>query len=308
MSKYFNQSRRQSLDGSMTDREIEQVEFRRDLEDVTKSYVVTEERPVPRLGECRKILLPKTEASHLIFSQVDIPAVVLESYRALRTRLLRAQGVQGLRSVVLSSAVAGEGKTLTSINLAICCARLHDFRVLVVDSDLRTRGLTRILGDPGGPGLSDLLAGRAQYDEAILATDCPNLYAISAGTTPADASELYSGNRWKELISRCNGVFQLVLVDSPPVLPVADFEQIVSVCDGVLVVVRAQRTNREMLKKMAARIDLKKLVGVIFNGASSDQLKEYEIDYSTGYTGAPSSDANNGQTHTVELDGTETTE
>ena len=285
MSKYFNQSRRQTVDRSTEGRAIEQAEFQRELEEVSKTSVSTGGTPISFLSGCRKVRLPESSRVPLILSRAEIDGSALESYRALRTRLLRAQATQALRSVVLSSAVAGEGKTLTSMNLALCFSRLRDFPVLVVDSDLRTHGLTRLLGDPAGPGLSDILAGSAEYEDAILATDYPNLYVLGAGSCCDQAAELYSGNQWKEFVGWCGQTFRITLVDSPPILPVADFEQIINTCDGSLIVVRAHRTPREMLERTARRIDPKKLLGVVFNGASSTELNEYAKGYAAGYAG-----------------------
>src|SRR5208283_1917753 len=139
-----------------------------------------------RLDACRKIRLPRSADSRAIFSGNDLTTTMAtESYRALRTRLLRLQAAQGLHSIVLSSALPGEGKTLTSLNLALVCAQLRDQRVLLVDGDLRTHGLTRLMGGPTAPGLSDILAGDVPFESAIVATDHPNLYVMGAGSNDA---------------------------------------------------------------------------------------------------------------------------
>jgi capsular exopolysaccharide synthesis family protein len=289
MSRYFNQSR-QAFQRSNSAGTEKQADLRRALQQVTQVSEVAENAPEAPLSGCRKLRLPETSHGPLICSASEISTAALESYRALRTRLLRAQASQTLRSVILSSAVGGEGKTLTTANLALCCSRLPDFRVLAIDADLRTRGLTRLVGDPSGPGLSNVLGGQTDYEDAISATDYQNFYVMGAGSSSTPASELYSGNRWKELIGWCSQTFRLILVDSPPVLPVADFEQIVGACDGILMVVRAQRTPRELLKKMTSRVDQKKVLGVIFNGVASKESSQYASDhYSDAYAAAPSS-------------------
>jgi polysaccharide biosynthesis transport protein len=284
MSRYFNQSRRQIVDRPMTTAATKQADLSRVLQEVTDSVIVPDTKKESRLSACRKLRLPAGSDQPLILSRSDIPAPAMESYRALRTRLMRMQDNQGLRSVILSSAVAREGKTLTSINLALSCSRLNGYRVLVIDSDLRTRGLTRLLGDPAGAGLSEILAGEAEYEDAIMATDNPNLYVLSAGSHSGQAPELYSGNHWKDLMSWCVENFRLVIVDSPPILPVADFEQIVGSCDGVLIVVRAYQTQRDLLKKVSARIDQKKLIGVVLNGIPATDASQYGKGYSASYT------------------------
>lgn len=299
MSKYFNQSRRQTIDRPVSNGAIKEADFRRVLEDVVPGSGDAEAAFGSRLGACRKLQLPESPNRPLIFGQKDISPVAVEAYRGLRTRLLKMQSAKGLRSVVVTSAVAGEGKTLTSMNLALCCARLHDYPILVVDSDLRTRGLSSLVGEPSGPGLSNVLAGEVEYEEAIMATHLPNLYVLPAGTSEIPAPELYSGGQWKEFVSWAQENFRLMVVDSPPVLPVADFEQIVSVCDSVLVVVRAQQTHRDLLKKTAARIDPKKLLGAVFNGANAGELDEYTMGYSGGYV-VPVSKARNAEEKALE--------
>src|SRR5439155_7493639 len=189
--------------------------------------------------------------SPVLFPRNDFAAAGLEAYRALRGRLLRLQAAQRFHSVVLTSAAAADGKTLTTMNLALCCAQVPDFRVLVVDSDLRTCGLSRLFGQPEGPGLGNILEGTAKYEEAILRTQNPNLFLVGAGTPGLPAPELFSGNKWKEFMVWCSRHSSLILVDSPPVVAVADFEQIINACDGALVVVRALQTHRDMLRKAA---------------------------------------------------------
>src|SRR5208282_4746383 len=86
------------------------------------------------------------------------------------------------RALVVTSAVQGEGKTLTSLNLALCCAQLRDMRVLLIDGDIRSNGLTRLIGAQHDQGLSEVLAGECELQKAILATDLANLYVLPAGT------------------------------------------------------------------------------------------------------------------------------
>jgi protein-tyrosine kinase len=287
MSRYFNQSR-PSFTRSDSLGTGKQADLKRTLQEVARVNLVAEEPLETRLSGCQRLRFPEISQGPLILSRTEVPTVALESYRVLRTRLLRLQATQALRSVILTSAVGGEGKTLTTMNLALCCSRLHDFPVLAIDADLRTSGLSRLLGDPQGLGLSNVLAGNTDYQDAISSTDYPNLYTMAAGSCSIPASELYSGSQWKDLMDWCSQTFRLILVDSTPVLPVADFEQIVSACDGVLVVVRPRRTPRELLKKLAGRVDLKKTVGVVFNGVSSSAMSRYASDYYLGaYTAPP---------------------
>jgi capsular exopolysaccharide synthesis family protein len=235
-----------------------------------------------RLNKCRELgtspsilLEERFKGSHSLETTAD-------SYWALRTRLLRLRTVQGLRSVVITSATQGEGKTLTSFNLALCCAQLQDMRVLVIDGDMRSRGLSRLIGSPEGPGLSDVLSGQCEPEDAILATDSPNLYLMGSGSPSLPSAELLASARWQELINWCNETFKMTLVDSPPALSLTDVELITGACDGVLMVVRALQTRRDLLQKCARQIDTKKLLGVVYN-AAENASREY--DYSYGSSG-----------------------
>lgn len=234
-----------------------------------------------RLAHCRKFSLPLQNIAHVQFTNKDSLQPAEESYRALRTRLLRMRSAQGLRSVVITSAVQGEGKTLTSLNLALCCAQLHEMRVLLVDADIRSFGLSRAVDAPQGLGLADILAGNCPPEEAVLATDHPNLYVLCSGSATTPAAELFAGRRWQEFVGWCNETFKLTLMDSPPVLNLSDVELITAGCDGVLMVVRAQQTKRQTLEKCAGQIDSKKLLGIVYNGTAVGTQYGYR-SYGTG--------------------------
>lgn len=198
-----------------------------------------------------------------------------EAYRGLRTRLMRIRVAQRIRSVVVTSALQGEGKTLTSMNLAASCARLQDMKLLLVDADIRTSGLSRALKLPFAPGLSEVLSGECAPEAAISATDIPNLYVMSSGLLNKPPAELFASQRWKELMDWSKEEFELTLVDAPPVLNLADVELILAPCDGALMVVRALYTKRDTLQKCAAQLDSKKICGVVYNGTAYSKYHRY---------------------------------
>ncbi|HYA98460.1 MAG TPA: CpsD/CapB family tyrosine-protein kinase [Methylomirabilota bacterium] len=234
-----------------------------------------------RLEQCGKIEIPLSKVLHAQFHGSEALKAAEESYRALRTRLLRLRAAQGLRSVVITSPVQGEGKTLTSLNLALCCAQLRDMRILLVDGDIRSQGLTRLFGSAQTPGLAEVLAGQCKPEQAVLATDLPNLYVFPAGNAATPPPELFASSHWQEFVGWCNESFKLVLIDSPPTLDLADVELIAAACDGVLMVVRAGQTRRDALRKSAAQIDAKKLLGAVFNSTNHSSHHPYQ------YVGGP---------------------
>src|SRR5205814_3323211 len=100
-------------------------------------------------------------------------------------------------SIVITSSLPGEGKTLTTMNVGLCYAQLPQQRVLVIDGDMRTRGLTAMLDHPNSPGLAEILSGDVGPDEAIVATNQKNLFILPAGTISSPSPELFTGTRWQ---------------------------------------------------------------------------------------------------------------
>jgi protein-tyrosine kinase len=238
-----------------------------------------------RLEKCRTIRLPRHEEKSFLAAQYN-PSMqaAVEAYRSLRTRLVKRQTEQGTRSMVITSAEQGEGKTLTSLNLGLCYANIQNWPVLLVDADLRTRGLSRLIGDPDSPGLGQVLESGCPYESGILATSTPNLYVLPAGEASTPPPELFASLRWKEFVGWCGESFKLMIIDAPPVLDLADFELITAQCESVLLIVRARKTHRESLNKIKGQLDPKKLVGVVVNSSESDHRNGYyRYGYGYGY-------------------------
>lgn len=209
-----------------------------------------------------------------------------EAYRTLRTRLMRVQNAKNLRSVMITSSLPGEGKTLTSLNLALSCGQLQNVRTLLIDGDLRSRGLSRLLDLPADSGLCDVLSGTVTPEDAICRTEQQNLFVIGAGSPITSPPELFAGPLWLELIDWANSSFDVVLVDAPPIHSVTDAELIHAACDGALMVIRAHATDRELAQKCAAKLDKKKLVGVVFNDVAHGSDGGYG-GYAVGELGVP---------------------
>ncbi len=285
MSRYFNELKKAeqwSEQETSRNLDLEQI-----VQNVRQAEGISEDLADTRLGSARVLTLPEKCHAPLLTRNDDQVGVAAESYRMLRTRLLRIQAAQGLRSIVMSSALPGEGKTLTTLNLALCCTQIPNARVLVVDADFRTRGLTRLIGDPSGPGLSEILSEQAAFEEAVHAVGQSNLSVIGVGGATRLPAEAFSTQRWKDFVGWASETFKLVLIDSPPILPLADFELISAACDGVMMVVRAGVTQREILRKAASQVDSRKLLGSIFNVTQADQHAGYP-----GYSLQPRSASN----------------
>jgi capsular exopolysaccharide synthesis family protein len=241
---------------------------------------VTEAGPAARLViEAQK---PVNALIKTLQSDNPLPAPAVEAYGSLRTRVMKLQAAKGIRSLMLTSSLASEGKTLTALNLAVSCAKLRYLRILLVDGDLRSKGLTRLLQIPEGPGLSDFLGRKVTVDKTVLPTEHENLFVLGAGTLNGLPSELFASPLWPEFIAWANQSYGIVIVDSPPMHLLSDAELISAGCDGVLIVVRALSTPREIAQKCVSRLDKRKLMGIVLNGLPSTSDSNY------GYYGTSS--------------------
>lgn len=264
MSKFFNETQKahQWAQQKLLNQDLD---VRQMLEALKQGPAIEVPRVGARLPQYRQVALGNGNAARLILRQDDSSNAALQAYRGLRTKLVRAQSKSGLRSIAITSSLPGEGKTLTTLNLGLCYAHLPEQRVLIIDGDMRTRGLSSTINHASSPGLAEILSGDAAPDEAIVATNQKNLFILPADTVSSPSPELFTGTRWQEFLGQCGGMFKVILIDAPPILPPADFELITAACDGIVMVVRAHHGKRETLQKAASTLDRKKLLGVVFN-------------------------------------------
>lgn len=191
---------------------------------------------------------------------------VSEAYRSLRTALLLSTA-EGLRTVALTSAGAGEGKTVTASNLAVVMAQLGR-KVLLVDADLRKPRLHRVFKLSNRNGLAHLLTSNAEMDEIVQKSEISNLSVIPAGLTPPNPSELLASTRMTDLLQMAKTRFDLVIFDTPPVLAVTDAILVGAQCDGVVLCLRSGRVLREDARtchNRLSRVEVK-VLGAVLNG------------------------------------------
>jgi len=211
---------------------------------------------------------PRIRTVHLaavcpVLSNAERHAYAAEQYRIVRTKTVQLLR-KPFRAVITSPSI-GDGKTLTVVNLAAALALRTEERTLLIDADLRRAGVHRVLQVPLKPGLADVLAGRCRLDEALfVAEELPGLYVLPAGQPDGNPTELLASPRWQALAEAVRRQFAHVIVDSPPVEIVADYDLIAAVCEGVVLVIRPDHTNRTLA--LAAIEKLRpKLTGVVIN-------------------------------------------
>jgi protein-tyrosine kinase len=200
-----------------------------------------------------------------VFSSSDASASGAEQFRTLRSRLYQLRKEQHVRTLLITSTGPGEGKTFVASNLAQAIVRQPDRRVLLVDADLRRARLHIPFGAPPAPGLSDYLRGDADEVAVMQCGEEGNLFLIPGGEEVANPSELLSNGRLSTLLNRVAPLFDWVLLDSPPCLPVADASILANFCDAVLFVVRAGTTPTEVAQRAVQELQGRHVAGVVLN-------------------------------------------
>jgi len=207
--------------------------------------------PAPKLDETPAEPVPVVEGlSESLVPFFERSSLVTEQYRALRTRILSQNLNYEHRVLAVTSAVPKEGKSVTSLNLGCILAEIRHLKVLVVDGDFRRSSLAQMLNQPAGPGLADVLAGKAKYDEVIRRTPIANLWFMPAGSTQGrSAAELLATASAMPTFRHMQNDFHYTIVDTPPATTVTDVGIIGQMCSAVIMLVRLHRTHEADAKR-----------------------------------------------------------
>ena len=214
----------------------------------------------------------KPEAGTMLFMNGDDSGRGTEEFRTLRSRLYHLREKMTLKKILVTSALPREGKSFTSSNLAQVVVRQHGRRALLIDADLRAPRLHQMLGTTSDPGLSDYLTGKSDEFSIMQRGPLENLFFIPSGTGVADPAELVGNGRLKLLLQRVEPLFDWIIIDSPPAVPVSDASVLAKACDGVLMVVRSNSTPVDLARRARQEFPDEALIGAVLNGTSEDAL------------------------------------
>jgi capsular exopolysaccharide synthesis family protein len=221
-------------------------------------------------------------------------AAVAEAYRVLRTNLIFSSPAEGGRALVLTSANPGEGKTTTTANLAVALA-LNGAKVLVVEADLRRPALHQHFRIKKTPGLSDLIVSKCQASQAIQSTRFKGLSVLPCGYIPPNPAELLGSANMREIVQALRSCYDWVLIDTPPVLAMADTPVLCPLVDGVVLVVSAEHSPRPAVQRSVDQVQGVggKVTGVVLNRVdlrrNSYYYGQYYGEYYRSYYAAPGS-------------------
>jgi capsular exopolysaccharide synthesis family protein len=203
-------------------------------------------------------------------------SLAAEQYRQLRTRLAHAENAHALRTVLITSPQKGEGKSITAANLALTMAQELQRRVVIVEADLRKPSVQQLFGLPSGPGLAEYLSGAADLKDVMKFLPEYNLTLITAGMTPTNPAELLGSTAMRRLLDQLRTRFDRVILDTPPVLPLADVAVLAPMVDGALLVVRAGVTPKPAIENALRGFDSSRLVGIVLNESGMEDDYRYE--------------------------------
>ncbi len=218
-----------------------------------------------------------------LLSQLEAGSHVFQAYRALQIKFAMVNGNTTLKSILVTSANAAEGKTLTAINMAQAFAR-NGITTLLVDCDLRRPMIHHILKLDAEPGLSDILRNKNVPIEkvvvkwAIQAPEVENMFILPCGTPTASPYEILDSERMREVLAECERRYDLVILDSPPLMAVTDPIVLGSEVDGVCLVIKSGRTREDTALRAKKLLEGSQtnIIGTILNGIDTRTVKDYE--------------------------------
>ena len=234
--------------------------------------------PTPDFSQFQSLAI-SVSPDHRLVSLTDEASLGAEKFRFLGVRLRQLRQTRALKKLLITSTIPEEGKTMVSANLALSLAQRRQQKVLLLEGDLRRPALSTRFGFPRLPGLTEWLQGTQGPATSIYHIENAGLYFLPAGSPPANPLELMQSERLAELMDQLTDWFDWVLIDSPPVVPLADTSVWMRSADGILVVVREGLTQKRQLQSALQELEQSKFLGVVLNSSSSTDHKNYYQRY-----------------------------
>lgn len=208
---------------------------------------------VSKIKEHDKLIVKRMSDSKVdpaVVSYFDPKALITEQYKILRTNILSMNKGKPPKCFVITSSLHGEGKTVTSLNLAVSMANaVNKPKILLIDADMRRGRVHKCLGVTPEAGLSTVLRGEASCEDALFNIDIENLTFIGCGPIPENPAELLASDNMRKMLSDLRHRYDFIIIDSPPIIAVTDSGIIGSQVDGVFMVIQAGRTQRGIVKR-----------------------------------------------------------
>jgi capsular exopolysaccharide synthesis family protein len=241
-----------------------------------------------------KVLLPALGADARLVCLTDQGGMAAEKFRVLGLKLRHMREKRKLKRIVITSSIPEEGKSLIAANLALNQSRSKVLSTVLIDGDLRRPELAGRFGFHRNlPGLSEVLRGERQLSEVVYKLEGSGLWFLPAGMTPENPLEVMQSGRLQQLLEQLDASFDWMIIDTPPVRPLADTPLWMKLADGVLLVAREGVCEKKQLERALEVIDPATMLGVVVNSCSTNEQKYYYARYgSTASDDEPSVAAN----------------
>jgi len=213
----------------------------------------------------------------------DKDQIFNEQYKNFCARFEYIVDVRGVKVVAISSAITGEGKTVSTVNLASNLASTGRKRVLLIDLDLRKSDLAKGLRFASVPGLAELLAGTASLNEVLRYVIAQGLHVIPSGKRVSNPWRMLSGEKFRIFLEELRDQYDVILLDTAPMVPVSDALVLRDLVDGVVLVHRLGYTPHNLFRQALEDIGEKKLLGVLLNGVEPQSERYYQRYYGKYY-------------------------
>ncbi|MFA5145961.1 MAG: CpsD/CapB family tyrosine-protein kinase [Candidatus Omnitrophota bacterium] len=220
----------------VTDERIQRIQKKPELE-----YVI------------KKVENTRIEPHIVAFHDPSSP--IGEQYKIIRTNIQSMRETRDLKTFLITSSISGEGKTVTTINLAMTMAHdLNNKSILLIDADMRKGRIAKYLGIHSNPGLSEVLKGEAEAEITFVSQDIENLTVMPSGRVPKNPAELLASKNMKNLLASMKTRFDYIFIDSPPIMPLTDPCVLGTIADGVIMIIQAGRTQRDIIRHAEQRL------------------------------------------------------
>jgi capsular exopolysaccharide synthesis family protein len=205
----------------------------------------------------------------------DSGSPAAEAIRLLGVRLRNLRRDRSLKKVLITSTIPKEGKSTVAANLACTLALRTQKRTLVLEGDLRHPSLSQMFGIGRNPGICECLEGERSLTASIYYLEGPNIWILPAGSAPSNALELLQSGRLSTMMDQLTVLFDWIIIDSPPVLPLADTSVWMRLADGILLTTRQGTTEKRQLQRGLEAIESKKLIGALVNSSTLTAASDY---------------------------------
>lgn len=228
-------------------------------------------------------------ARNKLVSITEKDGLAAEKFRFLAVRLRHLQQQRSLRRLLITSSMPEEGKSTVTANLACTLANKRSQKILLIEGDLRRPTMANTFGLGPVRGMSEYLQGGPKTTLPIYRLEAVGIWILPAGAVPENPLELIQSGRLSVLMNQLNASFDWIVIDSPPLLPLADTSVLARLSDGILLVARQGTTGKEQLQRAAEAVEKSKLLGTVVNSSTSSLHSDYYQHYGYSASGKKTS-------------------